>query len=168
MPGHTAHVRSKKPSNDGTNDIASGSGRKEESSKDIEDVPRVRIRPASSAQERWNWSDEITASTAWCRCSRALSLDQTKDNVHFSVQFNESEEDGCYNIDVIAGKHFVNRDDDDVNDEKEELPGVTDMFQTSPPPKLVRRPSLLQRHHSLRCYRRPCRYCRRQRHLRWL
>ncbi len=141
MPGHTAHVRSKKPSNDGTSDIASGSGRKEESSKDIEDVPRVRIRPASSAQERWNWSDEITASTAWCRCSRALSLDQTKDNVHFSVQFNESEEDGCYNIDVIAGKHFVNRDDDDVNDEKEELPGVTDMFQTSPPPKLVRRPS---------------------------
>ena len=39
MPGHTAHVRSKKPSNDGTSDIASGSGRKEESSKDIEDVP---------------------------------------------------------------------------------------------------------------------------------
>ena len=102
-----------------------------------EDAPRVRIRPASSAQERWNWSDEITASTAWCRCTRALSLDRTKDDVHFSVQFNESEEDGCYNIDVIAGKHFVNQDGDDIDDEEEELPGVKGFFQTPPPPKFV-------------------------------
>ena len=137
LPGQTAHVRSKKPANSTTKDNAREGERKEESAEESEDAPRVRIRPASSAQERWNWSDEITASTAWCRCTRALSLDRTKDDVHFSVQFNESEEDGCYNIDVIAGKHFVNQDGDDIDDEEEELPGVKGFFQTSPPPKFV-------------------------------
>jgi hypothetical protein len=129
LPGQTAHVRNKKRANSTTKDNAREGERKEESAEESEDAPRVRIRPASSAQERWNWSDEITASTAWCRCTRALSLDRTKDDVHFSVQFNESEEDGCYNINVIAGKHFVNQDGDDIDDEDENYQVLRDFFR---------------------------------------
>ena len=137
LPGQTAHVRSKKSGNSVTGNNARGGEKIDEGIEESENIPRVRIRPASSAEERWNWSDDITASTAWCRCSRALSLDRSKDDVHFSVHFNESEEDGCFNIDVIAGELFGNQEDDDINNERAELSGVTDTFQTSPPPIFV-------------------------------
>lgn len=138
LPGQTAHVRSKPHFNNCEDD----------NEEEIKKIPYIHIRPATSAHERWNWSNEVTDVSSSCMCSRALSLEKIKDGgVQFSVQFTKSKDDGCFNYDIISKKHVVRDDAADHQEEEKEAfasGGFGDIFhQTFPSPKLLvlRKPS---------------------------